>query len=142
MKDPLQDVKDKRNKIKLEWTDLWTNLHKDKVRAEGVSAKDYKILFVESGEILHATRDYKPISYHEILEKNIGSEEVSKVEIDPQVGGWKTFSKKHFPPKKDKINRNGPNIKHDLSQHQRKGGFGWRNKAKKIKKMRENDDKY
>ena len=92
--------------LKIEWADLWTNKHEDEVKAEGVSIKDYDMLFVDRGEIIHATRDFKPISFHDVLEKHVGKEEASKVDIDPRVGGWGKFAKQNFPAKKrEKVKR-------------------------------------
>jgi hypothetical protein len=137
MKESLRRSAEIKKWIKLEWDDLWTTRQDDPVIAEEFSIKDYNLLNVDRGEIIRATRDYKPISFREILEKQVGKEEADRVDIDPKVGGWKKFSKKHFPPKKNS-KREKPIIKHDLNQHQRKGGAGWLNKARILKKKDNN----
>ena len=137
MENSLEKAKEKRRSIKQEWDDLWISRHKDEVTAEGVSSNDYNLLFVDKGEIIHAIRDYKPLSFQEILEKHIGKENTNKVDIDPNAGGYKKFSKQHFPPKKKKVKRSRPRVRYDVSQHMRKGGAGWRNKARIHNKVKE-----
>ena len=132
-------AKELRRWLKIEWADLWKYKRDDGVKAEGFSVKDYSLLYVDRGEIIHATRDYKPLSFREILEKHVGSEDASRVDLDPRVGGWRKFARQNFPAKREKkVRREGPGIKPDLSQHQRKGGLGWRNKSRMWKKKRFN----
>ena len=132
-------AKEFRRWLKVEWADLWKNKRDDEVKAEGFSLKDYSLLYVDRGEIIHATRDYKPLSFREILEKHVGSEDASRIDIDPRVGGWRKFARQNFPVKGEKkVERRGPGIKSDLSQRQRKGGVGWRNKGRIWRKMRGN----
>ena len=139
MEETLRRSKELRQWLKIEWADLWRYKRDDAINAEGFSLKDYSLLFVDRGEIIHATRDYKPLSFREILEKHVGSEDASKVDLDPQVGGWRKFARQNFPAKsEEKVRREGPGIKSDLSQHQRKGGAGWRNKSRVWKKKRLN----
>jgi len=52
-----------RQKLKADWAELWKTKHDDEVKAEGISTKVYTELFVDRGEIIHATRDYKPLSF-------------------------------------------------------------------------------
>ena len=134
-------AKELRRWLKIEWADLWKNKRDDEVKAEGFSLKDYSLLYVDRGEIIHATRDYKPLSFREILEKHVGSEDASRVDLDPQVGGWRKFARENFPVKGEtNVKRRGPDIKSDLSQRQRKGGVGWRNKSRVWKKKKLNKD--
>ena len=131
MEDSLRRFKQFNQWLKLEWTDLWTNKYDDKIMAENIAVKEYSLLFVEKGEIIHATRDYKLLSFHEVLEKHIGKEYADRVDIDPKVGGWRKFAQRNFPKKKKSlVKRERPKIRHDLNQHQRKGGKGWLNQAK------------
>jgi len=133
-------AKELRQWLKIEWADLWKSKQDDEIRAEGFSIKDYSLLFVDRGEIVHATRDYKPLSFREILEKHVGSEDASRVDLDPRVGGWRKFARQNFPVKgEEKVKRKGPGIKHDLSQHQRKGGRGFRNMNRILRKKRYNE---
>ena len=123
-----------KRELKTEWAALWRTKYDDEVRAEGVSPKEYERLFVENGEIIYANRDYKPISFREILGQHLGSDLAGKISPDPAVGGWKKFVKEHIKkPKPTKRER--PMIKVDLTQHQRKQGRGWLNKARIWKKI-------
>ena len=134
-------AKEFRRWLKIEWADLWKYKQDDEVKAEGISVKDYSLLYVDRGEIIHATRDYKPLSFREILEKHVGSEDASRVDLDPQVGGWRKFARQNFPAKKEKnVKKKEPGIKFDLSQQQRRGGAGWRNKSRVWKKKRFNSN--
>ena len=120
--------------LKVDWAELWKTKHEDEVKAEGVSVQDFESLFVDRGEIIHATRDFKPLSFSEILEKHVGPEKAAGVDVNPRVGGWRKFAKKNFPAKHTK--REKPEVKADLSQQQRKGGSGWLNKARIYRKLK------
>ena len=126
-----------RLELKVEWTELWRTKYDDDVRAEDVSRREFMKLFVDRGEVIYATRDYKPLSLREILDQHLGSELAEKVSPDPSVGGWRKFVREHIPKKPAK-KRERPKIKVDLTQHQRKGGKGWLNKARIWKKIRLN----
>jgi hypothetical protein len=134
----LKRAKILRQQLKNQWADLWVSKHDDKVNAEDISVKDYNLLFVEKGEVVQAKRDYRPISFSDILEKHVGADRALKVDIDPRVGGWKKFSKKNFPKKKPEFIREPPRKKIDLNQHQRKNGFGWLNQARIYRKLKDN----
>ena len=125
-----------RQKLKADWAELWKTKHDDVVKAEGISTKVYTELFVDRGEIIHATRDYKPLSFSEIYEKHVGTEKAERIEVNPREGGWGKFARIKFPAKQTKRER--PTFKPDLSQHQRKGGSGWLNQIRIMRKQRLN----
>lgn len=125
-----------RRELKGEWAELWRTKYDDEVRAEDVSSKEFARLFVDRGEIIFATRDYKPLSFREILDRHLGSDLSEKAFPDPAVGGWRKFVKEHLPKPKHGKRRERPGVKVDLRQHQRKGGNGWLNKARIWKKIR------
>ena len=129
-------LKELRRVLKEDWAELWKTKHDDEVKAEGISVNDFEMLFVDRGEIIHATRDYKPLSFREILEKHVGQEDASKIDIDPKVGGWRKFANKNFPPRRQTNKRERPKQKVDLKQYQRKDGKGWLNKARIYKKIK------
>ena len=135
-------VKELRQMLKADWANLWKTKHEDEIKAEGISVEDFEMLFVDRGEIIHATRDFRPLSFREILEKHVGSEDASRVDIDPNVGGWRKFAKQNFPARRRQSKRERPKVKVDLSQHQRKAGKGWLNKARIYKKMRRSREEY
>jgi hypothetical protein len=128
--------------LKTDWANLWKTKLEDDIKAEGISVEDFDMLFVDRGEIIHATRDYRPLSFREILEKHLGPEDASRVDIDPNVGGWRKFAKQNFPAKRRQSKREKPKVKVDLNQHQRKAGKGWLNKARIHKKMRLSREEY
>ena len=129
-------MKELRRSLKEDWEMLWLTKYEDENRAEGISSKDFDRLFVERGEVIHATRKFKPLSFRDILEKHLGSQDAAKIDIDPEVGGWGKFARTHFPAKSHQRER--PMVKVDSSQHLRKGGAGWLNKARTRKKIRLN----
>lgn len=129
-------VKELRKALKIDWAKLWKTKREDEIKAEAISVEDFDRLFVDRGEIIHATRDYRPLSFREILEKHVGPEDASRVDIDPNVGGWRKFAKRNFPAKRKMNKRERPRVKVDLTQHQRKAGKGWLNKARTRKKQR------
>jgi hypothetical protein len=134
--DSLARARELRQKLKADWAELWKTKHDDEVKAEGISIKIYTDLFVDRGEIIHATRDYKPLSFSEIYEKHVGTEKAERIEVNPREGGWRKFARNYFPAKQTKRER--PKFKPDLSQHQRKGGSGWLNQARMRRRQRLN----
>jgi hypothetical protein len=125
-----------RRELKKEWSKLWMEKYDDEVRAEDVSKKEFNELFVDKGEIIYATRDYRPLSFREIVDRHLGSEMAEKISPDPAVGGWRKFIRENLPKHKQKRPREQPIVKADVSQHQRKGGHGWLNKARIRRKIR------
>jgi hypothetical protein len=77
--------------LKTIWKKLWQERVDDKVRAEGIATADYSSLFVEKGTIIHATRDYKPLNFKEILEQHQIANAERFIPPSPQVGGWTKF---------------------------------------------------
>ena len=132
--DSYEDARELRRLLKLDWVELWDTKYEDEVQAEGISVKDFEALYVDRGEVIHATRDVKPLSFHEILEKHVGEEEAKRVDVDPRQGGWRKFSRTHFPARR--VKREEPRVKFDAGQQQRKAGSGWLNKARIWKKKR------
>jgi hypothetical protein len=84
------------DELKAEWKKLWDERREDKVRAEGIAVNDYSSLYIDKGTIIHATRDFKALSFKEILEQHavLNAERFSPP--DPQVGGWNKFIKDHI----------------------------------------------
>jgi len=127
-----------RRELKGEWANLWKTKYDDNVRAEEVSSGKFERLFVDRGEIIYATRDYKPLSFREILDRHLGSDVAGKIDLDPAVGGWRKFARENLPRFRPSEGRDRPGGKVDPIQHQRKGGRGWLNRARIRKKKRLN----
>ena len=133
--DGWKEARELRRELKAEWAELWRTKLDDEVRAEDISPRVYEKLFVDRGEIIRATRDFKPLSFREILNQHIGSEAAGRVNPDPSVGGWRKFVRENLRRPKP-MKRERPRMRVDLTQHQRKGGAGWLNRARVWKRIR------
>jgi hypothetical protein len=83
------------DELKQQWRTLWRERINDRVRAEGISNKDFNLLFVDRGTVIVATKCYKPPDFKDILEQYGAPYEV-KTEQDqpsPEVGGWRKFGR-------------------------------------------------
>ena len=116
--------------LKLEWKRLWQERTDDKVRAEGVATGDYDKLFVDKGTVIHATRDFKAISFREILEQNRVENAERLISPSPAVGGWNKFIKTNVCPAKPERNRRAVLHVEPVKEKQqvKKGGRGWLHK--------------
>jgi len=114
--------------LKERWKMLWRERIDDKVRAEGIADKDYSVLFVERGTVIFATRDFRPLSFREVLELN-GVVDVDRVvSPSPCVGGWGRFIRTVIASQNR--DRRISETRRFLEgrkkrQHLKKGGRGW-----------------
>ena len=113
--------------LKVEWKRLWQERLDDKVRAEGIAAGEYAELFVDKGTIIHATRDYKALSFKEILEQNQVVNAERFIPPSPQVGGWGKFLKQNVTSNKPRRRSRAEIYDEPLKEKQqpKKGGRGW-----------------
>ncbi len=81
------------DEVKAEWKQLWLGRIDDKVRAEGIAAKEFPRCFVDRGTIIVATRDFKPLDLKEILKRNRVENVERVVGPHPSVGGWSKFAR-------------------------------------------------
>ena len=117
--------------LKAQWRLMWNERFDDKLRAEEVSVSDYKILRVERGTVIHATRDFKALNFKEILKQQLIEEPDRFIQPDAHVGGWTKFIKTKITihkPQRSKniasyIAENHPNKRN--VQQPKKGGRGW-----------------
>ena len=119
--------KDLVEQLKVEWKRLWQERVDDKVRAEGIAAGDYSKLFVDKGLIIHATRNFKALSFKEILEQNQVANADRFIPPSPQVGGWTKFVKTNITAKHIRQGKRA-SLYHEPEkekQQQKKGGRGW-----------------
>jgi hypothetical protein len=77
--------------LKTEWKRLWTERVDDKVRAEGIASSDFSGLFVERGTVIFATRDFRLLSFRDVLERHGIVDAGRHVPPDHRVGGWGKF---------------------------------------------------
>lgn len=132
-----REYKEKRDALRESWGSLWRSRIDDKVRAEGIASNHFPELFTERGDIIFATRDYKPLSFSEILEKHLPRDVVDKVNPSPSMGGVRKFiremvTKNRVERRKDPLVKDAPKKK---PKNQRKqGGRGWLHMDLGIKK--------
>lgn len=114
--------------LKERWRRLWRERIDDKVRAEGIASTDYSELYVEKGTVIFATRDFKPLSFREILELNNVVDADRFVPPSPHVGGWGKFIRTVIAQRnlKKRIRETRRYLDDKKRrQHLRKGGHGW-----------------
>jgi hypothetical protein len=113
--------------LKVQWKKLWQERLDDKVRAEGIAIADYLRLFVERGTIIHATRDFKALSFREILEKNQVVDVERFVPPSTLVGGWTKFIRTSITSQgRRKSTRASLYCEEKKRKQQpKKGGRGW-----------------
>lgn len=114
------------DEFKSEWKSMWRNRLDDKVRAEGIADKDYSLLSVDRGTVIIATRKFKLLDFHELLEhhKLTGGNEA--IPPDPSVGGWGKFIRTALAAQSQRWRRMAPpEPDKDDNQQLKKGGRGW-----------------
>jgi hypothetical protein len=113
--------------LKVQWKLMWSERFNDKTKAEGVSVADYASLMVERGTIIHATRDFKALSFKEIIQQNMIKEPERFIQPDVNVGGWNKFIKTKIasnnPQKNKRVNFYVP--EKSTRQQPKKSGRGW-----------------
>ena len=119
-------IKELRN----QWKALWKERFDDKTKAEGIASKNYPYLLVERGTVIIATRDFKPLDFHEILKfYGFSHQEINRYFPNPHIGGWGKFIretiKKRREQKRTSIRQDNPkrNVRKKLPA--KKGGRGW-----------------
>ncbi len=113
--------------LRVQWRRLWQERVDDKVRAEGIATADYCDLFVERGTIIHATKDYKALSFREILEQHQIANVDRLIPPDPQIGGWTKFIKLNITSQRVGKKKRAElyRVEEKQKQQLKKGGRGW-----------------
>lgn len=113
--------------LKVQWKILWTERFNDKVRAEAISEKDYEVLNVEKGTVIHATRDFKVLNFKEILEKHMIEQPDRFIQPNANVGGWKQFVKTNISSNKPQRNNHTLEKvpKKQATLQSKKTRYGW-----------------
>ncbi|MCW4048018.1 MAG: hypothetical protein NWE99_10760 [Candidatus Bathyarchaeota archaeon] len=116
--------------LKIQWKKLWQERIDDKVRAEGMATDDYCDLFVDRGTVIHATRDFKALSFSEILEQHQILNADRYIPPSPQVGGWNKFIKTNITNQQPRQKRRADSYVEAKREKQqpKKGGRGWLHK--------------
>jgi hypothetical protein len=117
--------------LKAQWKLMWRERLDDKVRAEGISVGDYTDLRVERGTIIHATRNFKALSFREIVEQHLEEDTDRFVQPDAQVGGWNKFIKTKITSRTPRGRVRAAayfpenNLNRSEAHQLKKGGRGW-----------------
>jgi len=126
----LDDWKRLVDDVKMQWGLLWRDRIDDRVRAEGIANQGYSLLFVDRGDVIIATKDFKPLSLREILQQHIPSEVEAErlIPPSPSAGGWGKFIREVL--RKQRLIRRRREFltqKPDAGkgQQSKKGGRGW-----------------
>jgi hypothetical protein len=111
--------------LKMLWKMLWVERIDDHVRAEGIANKDFSELSVEKGTVILATRNFKLLSFREILQQN-GIVDVDRfVPSNPHVGGWGKFIRTSISNQRVAARARSYLEEKKERQHLKKGGRGW-----------------
>src|SRR5665647_60197 len=105
---------------------MWSERFNDHEKAEGVSVADYTSLSVDRGTVIHATRDFKALSFKEIVKQQIIDNPDRFLQPDNHEGGWNKFIKTKItnnPTKRRRVENYVP-VK-SVGQQPKKGGRGW-----------------
>jgi hypothetical protein len=114
------------NRLKDEWRLLWRERFDDRVRAEGVSTRDYPLVFAGRGQVIFASRAAKTASFSDVV-KSYASQGLV-YSPDPSVGGWGKFIRSELNRVVHSRARSFINneSKHEKEKQQlKKGGRGW-----------------
>ena len=112
--------------LRVEWKRLWLERMDDKVRAEGVAIRDYSSLFVDKGLVIHATREFKPLNFKEILDQHKILNSEQYISPSPEVGGWKKFVKSNITSQKSRKTPEKIVVESKKGKFQpKKSGRGW-----------------
>ena len=111
-----------------QWKKMWRERVDDKLRAEKIVNVNYPMLFVEKGTVISATRDFKILSFREVLDLHGIVSTDHFVPPNPQVGGWGRFIRTMIVNQKPnrRIRKVALYLDEDKKKQQlRKGGRGW-----------------
>jgi hypothetical protein len=114
--------------LRSEWKRLWMERVDDKVRAEGVASSDFSGLFVERGTVIFATRNFKLLSFRDVLERHGIVDANRHVSPDVVVGGWGKFVRSTIVSRGLPVRvRRAASYVAEKSERQqlKKGGRGW-----------------
>jgi hypothetical protein len=114
--------------LKEQWRKLWGERIDDKVRAEGIANEDFSKLFVDKGEVIFATRNFKMLNFREILEFHKVVDIDRIIPPSPQVGGWGKFIRTVIANKNssDRVKQTRQYLESKKQKQQlKKSGRGW-----------------
>ena len=107
---------------------MWTERIDDKVRAEGIANDDFSGLFVERGTVIFATRNFRLLSFRDVLERHGIIDAGRHVSPDLRVGGWGKFVRSTIATRAlpGRVKRAAFYLAEKSEKQQlKKGGRGW-----------------
>jgi hypothetical protein len=113
-------------RLKEEWGLLWRERFDDRVKAEGVSTRDYPLLMTSRGRVIFASRNAKTPSFPEIV--SVWSSKGFVYSPDPSFGGWGRFMRaelRNVVHSRARSFVNSDSKSEKERQHLKKGGRGW-----------------
>jgi len=114
------------SKLRDEWKLLWRERFDDKVRAEGISTRDYPLVFAGRGQVIFASRAAATPSFSDVVRSYASQGLVYSP--DPVVGGWGKFIRTELNrvvhSRARSFVKNEPRREKE-KQHLKKGGRGW-----------------
>ena len=116
-------------RLKEEWRRLWAERFDDRVRAEGVSTRDYPLVFSGRGDVVFASRDARAPCFSEVVQSYVSQGLVYSP--DPHVGGWGKFIRTELGKVAHSRARcyfEGEPKREKGGQQLKKGGRGWLHK--------------
>ena len=114
--------------LKSEWKRLWVERVDDKVRAEGIASSDFSGLFVERGTVIFATRNFRLLSFRDVLERHGIADAGRHVAPDVRFGGWGKFVRSTIATRAlpVRVRRAASYVAQKSERQQlKKGGRGW-----------------
>ena len=113
-------------KLKMEWSLMWMERFDDKVRAEGVAVRDYKLCLMDRGFVIFASRDARSPSFSQIVE--FWASKGLVYAPNPNVGGWGKFVRNFIIRRSERrriMESAKPSNGSRKMQQLKKGGRGW-----------------
>jgi len=84
--------------LKKQWNQMWRERVDDRFKGEGIAAKNYEKLFIERGLVVIATRDFKPLSFSDVVRKHVPQiDEQRLIQPNIHMGGWGKFARDFLP---------------------------------------------
>lgn len=114
--------------LREQWKKLWWERIDDKVRAEGIANRDFSMLFIDKGTVIFATRDFRQLSFREILQQHELVDVDRVLPPSPSVGGWGKFVRTMIVNRKSsgRADQMRKQLEDEKQQQQlKKGGRGW-----------------
>ena len=115
-----------RRRLKEEWGCLWRERFDDKFRAEGISFRDYPLLFMGRGFVVFASRDARTPNFSDIV--SFWASQGCIYSPKPSDGGWGKFMRaemKKLGKSRAEMFKYNQSRQDDGKKQRKQGGKGW-----------------